>query len=142
MLSFTSFCKSLGFPLKNFRWSRCALSTDGSKALFTIWEDEIGPNGRFVLFPITERRPGLIPEKANYSNGASEIKLTSQIVINNKRINSYGVICYAEDKEKMPRTRKRFNQDYLVKLEVTQENGLFVCYLKDKISTESFLKKI
>ncbi len=63
--SFSSFCESLGCPLKNIRWSWSAIAPDASRLLFTIWEDELF-EGRSVLYPSSQRRPGKIPESSNW----------------------------------------------------------------------------
>ena len=39
--SFSGFCRSIGFPLKNMRWSWSAISNNGRSSLFTIWDNEI-----------------------------------------------------------------------------------------------------
>jgi len=37
--TFSGIWDSLGAPVKDVRWSWCALSPDGKRAVFTLWQD-------------------------------------------------------------------------------------------------------
>ncbi len=132
--SFSAHCAYLGFPLRNIRWSWSAVSTDGARLLFTIWEDEL-INGRYVLYPTTERRPRQIDEEANKRLGAREVERLARLAIEQPTVQCFGIVCRAKDPTARVRQRKSYLEDILVPLVVREEEGTFVAYGKERVST-------
>lgn len=134
-LSFSAFCESLGCPLKNIRWSWSAIAPDASRVLFTIWEDELF-DGRFVLYPPADRRPGEIPEQSNCKCGAREIERIAIYAVEHPDVPAYGVICLAKDPRVRPRKRKSFDSEWLVQLRVVSEGAGYVAYSMKDVPAE------
>lgn len=137
MLSFSTHCARLGFPLKNARWSWCAQSRDGSRVLFTIWLDELAKD-RFVLFPTSERRPGEIALAANSTLGAREIQHIAKLAANDSTVSAFGVICIARDPSAVPRRRKSYDPKTLRKLKVFQEGESFIACSVGEVTVADF----
>jgi len=124
-LSFKRFCEQLGCPLLNPAWSWSALAKNHSRAIFTLWADQI-QNGRYVFM---SRKRG---EPWASRNGAVELVRNFKYALA-ARSEVIGVLCYAEDLEGDPRKRKSFDQEVLLSLELAEEPDGFVAYVKGEI---------
>lgn len=140
MPSFSYYCAILGCPLRNIRWSWCAKAPDGSRTLFTIWDDQLA-HGRFVLFPTTERIPGAIAPSANSCNGAREIERVAQYASDNPGIPAYGIICVPHDPDATPRRRESFDSRVLLRLRVEREGENYVAYSEGELFVEELLPR-
>ena len=100
--------EALGAKPTNPRWSWCALAPDHSRAVFTLWEDEI-KDGQNNLFWDDYDVKGRL--------GEMDQKRTLELVIN-KQIPAYGLICIARDVNATPRSIKEIKAEYLVKLRI------------------------
>lgn len=125
MLSFSKHCQSIGFPLKNIRWSWAAASLNGSCILFTVWHDEIRQGG-YIIYPVTARRPGQIPDKANEQLGAREARRLAEIAATDSEIHTYGIECFANKIDSPTRTRKSFDRRNLLRLCIGRDNRGFL----------------
>lgn len=132
--SFSKHCEAIGFPLRNIRWSWAAASSSGSKVLFTVWEDEI-VDGRYVIYPVTERRPGKIPLSANDQLGAREARRLAEKAISDRQIEAYGIRCEADDIKQPSRRRACFDQAHLIRLFLEIDSrGFIIAVVGEKIS--------
>lgn len=107
---------ALGANPTNPRWSWCALAPDHSRAVFTLWEDEMR-DGRNVLF------------WPNYNtklrHGESDQRRILELVLRDK-IPSYGLICVARDINATPRSIREIRAEYLIKLRIEKEgDGIY-----------------
>ena len=125
MRSFSEFCAYLGCPLTNIRWSWSAIYPDGTRAVFTIWDDEL-KNGRYVLYPTTSRRPGDIPEEADHRLGADEIQRIAKRAVEEPAIESFGILSIVKDKQAVPRQRKTYDDNTVFKLKIEHVGGEFI----------------
>jgi len=107
-MSFSSFIASLGCPLKNTRWSWCALSPDGRRAVFTLWEDcfERGPNGRRYPVLYHEERTELAGRP-----GYTELLEVVEHCLRNPETQLIGVLQKAKDPDAEPRVRESWQDD-------------------------------
>lgn len=112
-VSFSAFCKSLGFPLKNVRWSWCALHESESQALFTVWDNEIEPDGSTYLFwdGNDERRT---------DHGRRELKRMLDDALDNELV-VYGIKCAPTYPLTSPRKRSSFDRNVLLVLSLRRE---------------------
>lgn len=134
--SFSAYCAYVGCPLRNIRWSWCAMAPNASRVLFTVWDDEL-VHGRFVLYPTTERRPGEITEETNSRLGARESERVARYAAENSNVPAYGVVCVAKDRDARTRQRKTYIDGTLLRLRVVQEGHTYVAYEVEKVSVES-----
>lgn len=108
--------EALGVKPTNARWSWCALAPDKSKAIFTLWKDQI-VNNRYILADFNasgRKRPG-----------DSDQKKILKVVLE-KNIPSYGIVCEAKDIHADTRKIKGIEAEYLIKLKFeTIENRIF-----------------
>ena len=107
-MPYSTFCKSIGFPLKNVRWSWDAISKSGDRALFTIGRDKIR-SGEYSIWDPNANY--------NYKPGAKERKKIATEVIE-KNLQAYGIVQEAKDPGVNTRTRKRYDSDTLLKLKL------------------------
>ncbi len=103
----------LGCRVKNPRWSWCAMSHDQTRAIFTIWKDQIR-SGISKLTP-TER-----PGKKRH--GAIEQKKILELAFRRK-IAVFGLQCVAKDIRTSPRTIESIDSQALVKLKLFKKRG-------------------
>ena len=122
MRSFSAFCAYLGCPLTNVRWSWCAISPDGKRAVFTIWDDEL-KNRRYVLYPPTRRRPGEIAESVDNKLGADEIFRVAKFVVTHPEVEALGILSIAKDRTAAARERKTYDDDSVFRLRVEEIEG-------------------
>jgi 5-methylcytosine-specific restriction enzyme A len=113
-LSFSAFCASLEFPLKNVRWSWSALSASGEQSLFTVWDNEILSDGRTYLF-----WDGKL-DAVRADNGAREIKRLLDESLD-KNLTTYGIKCTPVYPLTVPRVRSTFDQTNLLALRLRRE---------------------
>ena len=121
MLPFSKHTASLGFPLRVVRQSWAAVSHDGARMLFTVWKDEV-VEGEYIIYPVTERRPGKIPATANDQFGAKEARRLAEIAVGDARIQTYGIECIADDTTTPKRRRKSFDRSSLLELRITKNS--------------------
>jgi len=135
MKSFSEFCESLGCPLKNIRWSWCALSANGRRAVFTLWSDEI-KDRKVVLFPTTDRGPGEIPAEANLKAGAREVSEVARICERDPTVEALGILCTAQNVLASPRTRKKIDDRTVFRLRVVELDGRLVAELVERVTVQ------
>ena len=134
MISFSKHCAAIGFPLKNVRWSWAATSPDGARMLFTIWQDETH-SGKYIIYPVTERRPGQVPSAANDQLGAREALRLATIAAGDEKIQTFGILCVADNTTTPKRTRKSFDRENLLKLRINRDHrGFLVAEIQDTVS--------
>jgi 5-methylcytosine-specific restriction enzyme A len=105
--TFSQFCSELGLPLRNERWSWCALSEEKRQAVFTVWDDRLTrPKRDSIDF-------SWLTDPARTENGAREFRRVILRVIE-EDFDAYGILCEAKDIEASPRIRKRFDRELLV----------------------------
>src|SRR5689334_5474434 len=105
----------LGTVPTNPRWSWCALSADHTRAVFTLWEDLV----EGALSPLEWR-----DYNTKHSNGAKDQQRTLELVVR-ESVPAFGLACIAHDTEARPRSIKKVETDYLVKLKIERIGGLF-----------------
>lgn len=107
----------LGAEPTNPRWSWCALSSDGKRAIFTIWED---------LFT---RSCQLTPsdEAIRRRHGAKEQWELAEKAIREK-IPAYGILCTARDTRAEPRSIRRVNGGHLLRLRLKRKGDAVFAY--------------
>lgn len=128
--SFSGFCRSIGFPLKNMRWSWCATSNDGRSSLFTIWDNEIRFDGQtYEFWDDTE----VVPSS---DHGRREILRLLNATIENDLI-AYGVKCTPIYPLTVPRKRSSFDRHTLLALRVRREGKKIVGTIVGTITTEA-----
>jgi len=135
MRSFSEHCAYLGFPLRNVRWSWCAVSADRQRALFTVWTDEV-KGRRFVLYPVAVRRPGPVGAAADLKAGGREVQDVANLVADGVCREAFGVLCTAADPDAIPRVRKRFAERDVFRLAVFREGEAIVAELAERIPVE------
>lgn len=124
--------EALGAKPRNPRWSWCALAPDHSRAVFTLWEDEI-KNGQNILSGDDYDVQGRL--------GEMDQKRTLKLVID-KQIPAYGLVCIARDVNATPRSIKEIKAEYLIKLRITKKKkGIFGKHLQ-KIHLIDLIKNI
>ena len=136
MRSFSALCAYLGCPLRNIRWSWSAIAPDSKRALFTIWQDEIN-EGQFVLYPVSERRPGVISESANVRPGAKEVHRISLYAALNPNMPAFGIRCVAQDENAKTRSRKTFDAQTLLRLQIKRDGEQIVAYIVGEVPVET-----
>ena len=120
MLPFSKHVASLGFPLRVVRQSWAAISHDGARVLFTVWKDEVVED-EYIIYPVTERRPGKILAEANDQFGAKEARSLAELAVGDESIQTYGIECIADNTTTPKRSRKSFDQFNLMKLQITKD---------------------
>ena len=113
-------CASIGFPLRNVRWSWAAASRDGARMLFTVWRDEVR-HGKYIIYPVTERRPGKMLAAANDQLGAREARRLAEVAATDAGIQTYGIECVAGNTTTPKRTRKSFDRSSLLQLRIERD---------------------
>ena len=93
----------------NPRWAWCALAPDRSRAVFTLWEDQI-----------TNRRSQLSWEGIGNRPGGADQKRVLELVIA-KKIPAFGLVCVAKDILADPRSIKEVKADFLVRLRIAKD---------------------
>jgi 5-methylcytosine-specific restriction protein A len=107
-MSFSAFCQSIGFPLKNIMWSWAAMSDGKDRALFTIWEDEIA-SGEYPIWHPSYSYAG--------RHGAKERRdIAIQVIEQDLR--AYGIVCIAKDPKADVRKRIGYDSHTLLKLQI------------------------
>jgi hypothetical protein len=140
MTSLSDYCADLGCPLKNVRCSWCAVSEDRTRAVFTVWADEV-KDRKFVLFPITDRRLGEIPDDANQKTGARELLEVASYCGDNPEVEVFGVLCVAEDPNARPRVRKHFDDETVFKVRVVSDGERIVAHLVARLPIDSVVRR-
>jgi 5-methylcytosine-specific restriction enzyme A len=116
--TFSQFCTEIGLPLKNERWSWCAISEERKEAVFTVWEDRLDlPKRDSIDF-------SWLADPERTENGAREFRRVILKVIEGN-YSAYGILCRAVDVDARPRKRKRFEKELLI-LNITLENDKFI----------------
>jgi 5-methylcytosine-specific restriction enzyme A len=118
-VSFSQFCASLGFPLKNVRWSWSALAEEDRQSLFTVWDNEIEPDGQTYEF-----WDGTSDEKRT-DNGAREFKRILNETLD-KNLTAYGVKCTPVYPLTVPRKRQTFDRSKLLALKLRRDGSKIV----------------
>lgn len=140
MRSFSDFFAYLGCPMTNNRWSWSAIATDRSRILFTIWGDEVRDR-KYVLYPTSSRRPGLIPEDADNRLGAEEIARLAKLAAKNPDIEAYGVLTIAKDTTASTRARATYDDRTVFRLRVEEHDGQFIAHLVERPEVHLIVKK-
>lgn len=118
-VSFSRFCEQLGVPLKNTRWSWSAFNPDRGKVLFTIWDNEILPDGSsYQLWNGGS-------DESRTDNGARELKRNT-IAASAPGVEAYGIRCFPKYPLTAPRVRDYFNEDELIRLSVERIDQRYV----------------
>jgi 5-methylcytosine-specific restriction protein A len=133
MRTFSDFCAYLGCPLTNIRWSWSAISPDGRRTIFTLWDDEI-KNRTYVLYPTSERRPREIPDEANARLGAQEIRRIAETVVADATIEAFGILSIVKDKDATPRERKTYDDRTVFRLRIEKNGESFIAHLVSRPS--------
>lgn len=120
-ISFSKYCDELGLPLKNSRWSWCAIDTDRRKALFTIWDNEVWADGKTYKLWDDDT------DKERKGNGIGEMKRVVELAAMDG-FDAFGVRCFPKYPLTSPRERDYFEEEKLISL-VIQKRG------KDYIAT-------
>ena len=137
---FSAHCAAIGFPLRSVRWSWAARSLDGSKILFTVWQDEVS-DGVYILYPVTERRPGKIPETANTQLGAREALRLAEEALGDSQISVFGILCVADNTDGLKRKRKTFDRYNLLRLRLSRDaRGYLLATIGEQVTVEKFVK--
>jgi len=124
--TFSSFCRDIGFPLTNERWSWSAANDERRRAIFTIWEDRLDQ-------PMRDRIDlSWLNDPIRTENGAREFRRVMSKVLN-EGYEAYGVLCEAKDPNGTPRKRKKFERELLV-LDVSQTSGRTIATIRGKVS--------
>ena len=126
--------------MRNIRWSWCAVSADGTRAVFTVWADEV-KDKMFILYPITDRRLGEIPDEANDKVGAKELHEIATFCAKDPNVEVFGVLCLAEDPNARPRVRKSFDERTVFKVRVAMDGERIVAHLVDRLPIHSVYRK-
>ena len=106
--------------------------------MFTIWSDEV-KNRKYILYPVTERRPGFIDEDVDTRNGAEEMLRVARYVSENPEIEALGVLSVAKDVNAKPRIRATYDDDTLFRLKVTEGRGIYTAELVSRPSVRSVM---
>ena len=101
MKSFPAICASLGAPVKNQRWSWCALAPDGDRAIFTLWQDCF-VNKRYPVTHKEDRDTNGNPRR----QGWVEMQRIAEHCLSNPEAEILGVLCKAKDENADPRQRE------------------------------------
>lgn len=128
--TFSGFCKSIGFPLKNMRWSWSALGNDGRSSLFTIWDNEIRFDGQTYEFWDDSVA---VPSS---DHGRREILRILNATIENDLI-AYGVKCTPIYPLTVPRKRRSFERRTLLALRVRREGKKIIGTIVGTISADA-----
>lgn len=131
MRTFSEFFAYLGCPLHNVRWSWCAVSPDGKRALFTIWSDEV-KDRQYILYPVTLRRPGFIEGDVDTRHGAEEMARIAHYAAINPEVEALGVLTIAVDPAAKPRVRKTYDDSTVFRLRITEADSVYTAHLVDR----------
>jgi 5-methylcytosine-specific restriction protein A len=102
------------FPTNPY-WAWCAMHENNEFAVFTIWEDR-KIDGRNCLTPEDPAIRGL--------HGYKDQKRVIEQVLS-LGIPAYGMVAVAKDPNKSPRSIKSFDDQYLTRLKIYEEGGLY-----------------
>lgn len=110
------------FPT-NVQWSWCAMHENQEFAVFTIWKDHK-----------IDDRNCLTPDdlKMREGNGYKDQKRIIEQVMA-LGIPAYGMVAIAKDPQASPRKIKSFDDQFLVRLELTQEDDLYYARHRGKV---------
>jgi 5-methylcytosine-specific restriction protein A len=111
MKSFPEICADIGAPLKNPRWSWCALAPDGKRAIFTLWQDCF--HGK--RYPMTHKQDRATSRNPNRP-GWVEMQHVVEQCLQNPETQLFGVLCKAKDINADPRVREWVNDRELLVL--------------------------
>lgn len=124
--TFSQFCSEVGLPLKNERWSWCAINHERKQAVFTVWEDRLDK-------PARDRIDfSWLADPSRTENGAREFRRVILEVIESG-YDAYGILCEAADVDARPRKRKRFEKELLL-LKVSKEDDRFIARITGKVA--------
>lgn len=127
--TFSQFCRGIGFPLTNERWSWSAANDAQRRAIFTIWEDRLDQPARDKI------DLSWLNDPTRTENGAREFRRVMSKVFD-ESYEAYGVLCEAKDPNGSPRKRKRYERELLV-LDITKVDGRTVASIRGKISPDA-----
>lgn len=114
--TFSGICESLGAPVKSVRWSWCALSSDGKRAVFTLWQDAC-QGRRYPIVYHGDRR------KSDNANRPGWTGLTDVVehCLANPDTEALGVLCKAKDPAADPREREWVEGNELLVLRIERD---------------------
>jgi hypothetical protein len=101
IFTFADICAKLGAPVQNPRWSWCALSPDGKRAVFTLWTDMLDRT-RYPILYHEDRASDTNPNR----RGWSEIAYVVQHCLANRDTDILGVLTRAQQPIEYPRVRE------------------------------------
>jgi hypothetical protein len=101
VFTFSEICAKLGAPVRNPRKSWCALSPDGKRAIFTVWQDMLDRTQYPILYH--EDRAG---DTNPTRSGWSEIVYVVQHCLANPETELLGVLTRAREPIEYPRVRE------------------------------------
>ena len=101
IFTFADICAKLGAPVQNPRWSWCALSPDGKRAVFTLWTDMLDRT-RYPILYHEDRASDTNPNR----RGWSEIVYVVQHCLANRDTEILGVLTRAQQPIEYPRVRE------------------------------------
>ena len=130
--SFSAFCDSLGFPLRNIRWSWCAIGQNGTHSLFTIWDNEIQPDGQTYEFWDGES------DELRTDAGAREFRRILDTTIDND-LGAYGIKCTPVYPLTVPRKRQTFDRKSLLALRIRREGNRIVGTIVGTVPCDAIL---
>jgi len=118
--TFSDICKILGAPLRNTRWSWCALSPNGKRAIFTLWQDKF-EGRRYPILYHDDRDLNRNPERA----GCVEIRNVVQHCLTHSTTETLGVLAKVRRPGHDPRVREWVDSRELLvlKISVDQEGN-------------------
>jgi len=128
-LSFSAFCADLGLPLKNSRWSWCAVNAERRQALFTIWDKEIFDDERTYEFTSAS-------DSSQQHAGVNELRRVIDRTIG-EQFEALGVLCVAKESRTIPRVRERFETDRLLRLNIYRHGSRSFAELAGTVKTGS-----
>ena len=136
MPSFTEFCASLECPLANQRWSWSSIASNGRRAVFTVWSDEV-KGRKYVLHPVAQRRPGEIPDSVETKLGAIESERIARLALMDPTIEVLGVLCFAKDPHTEHRERKTFDDRTVFVLRIAEEGEMLAAHLVARVDPKT-----
>ncbi|MCC6478436.1 HNH endonuclease [Sphingorhabdus sp.] len=130
--SFSGFCGSLGFPLKNIRWSWCAIGQNGTHSLFTVWDNEILPDGQTYEFSNGGS------DELRTDAGAREFRRILNETIDNDLV-AYGIKCSPVYPLTIPRKRQKFDRKSLLALRIRRDGERIVGTIVGTVPCDAIL---
>lgn len=129
-VKFSKFCEKLGFPLRNVRWSWCALNEARRQALFTVWENELDAARSTYTF-WDEATDG-----NRTDHGAREIKRALDRSLSDG-LSVIGVRCFPAHPLTVPRIRESFDQQSLLVLQIKKERSKIIGTIVGTIAAQT-----